>query len=341
MLDPRRLAAGSRWGLFALLLASACAPTTNSTAPLRRPPAAAPVAHVTATSRPSPVASPPAPVPEPTPPRLGTLVDHIAFTPSTRPAIGAPTVGVSSGILVDLDSRQILWAQDEHVRRAPASTSKMMTAIVALQNLPQDWLLTVVPEATRVTEVETRMDFGVGEKLTVNELLRGVLTISANDAAMELGYATVGMPEYVDTMNRQAADLGLADTHYTGPVGYPDDPGQYSSAYDLAVIGSAAYLHYPIFRDMIRTPYVVLPASPTHRQFEMRNINKLLDIYPAALGGKSGYTDAAGPCLVSVASRNGHTLVGVVMHANNLFEQSRTLLEWGFAQEGLPPLPRP
>ena len=343
---PSRLVAGSRWGLLALLVLLACA--LNPT-PIGHVPAAARAVAPTASASAGPtqaslkaVASAtaaPVPVDTPAPPVLATLVDPVRFIDTARRSGPGPSVAASSGILVDIDTNRVLWSLEPHTARYPASTLKLMTALVALQNFNPDQLLTIQPEATRVTPVETRMEFVAGEHLTVRELLQGVLTISANDAAMELAYGTVGMPAFVATMNRQLHDLGLVDSHFAGTVGYPDDPGAQASAYDLAAIATAEYRHFPMFRDMVATPWVTLPASPNHHEFQMHNINRLLEIYPASLGGKSGYTDLAGPCLVSIAARNGHHLVGVLMNANKLFDQSRALLEWGFLQEGLVALP--
>ncbi len=244
----------------------------------------------------------------------------------------------SSGILVDIDRDIILWAGHEHERRAPASTAKMMTSLVALENFPLDQVVTVSPAAAGRDVVETRMGLLPNEKLTVRELLTGILTVSANDAADALADGTVGMDEYIAAMNRQVTALGLEDTHFTNPVGYPDDPQEISTAYDLAAIAAAAYRTYPLFRALTAGHDALLPATPTHQVYKLHNINRLLEIYPAAIGTKSGFTDDAGPCLVSMATRGGHHLVAVVMNAQRMFDQSRTLLEWGFTQEGLPAL---
>ncbi|HEV1997806.1 MAG TPA: serine hydrolase, partial [Candidatus Dormibacteraeota bacterium] len=275
---------------------------------------------------------------------LRTLVEPIYFEDATRAFRGAPVVVGSSGILVDIDRNIVLWAGYEHVRRAPASTAKMMTSIVVLENFPLDQQITVSPAAAGRDVVETRMGLLPNEKLTVRELLSGMLTVSANDAADAVADGTVGMDAFVDAMNRQVTALGLSDTHFTNPVGFPDDPQETSSAYDLAAIATAAYRNYPLFRELTATHDVFLPASGIHQEYRLHNINRLLDIYPAAIGTKSGFTDDAGPCLVSMAARNGHHLVAVLMNAHHMFDQTRTLMEWGFTQEGLPamyPAPPP
>jgi D-alanyl-D-alanine carboxypeptidase (penicillin-binding protein 5/6) len=175
-----------------------------------------------------------------------------------------------------------------------------------------------------------------GERLTVRELLSGMLTVSANDAALAIPYGTVGMPQYVAAMNQEVEALGLSDSHFTGPVGFPDDPQMVSSAFDLAAIATAAYRNYPLFRELTSSHDIYLPPSPNHHEYKLHNINRLMDIYPAAIGTKSGFTDVAGPCLVSMAVRDNYHLVAVLLNAPRMFDQSRTLLEWGYTQEGLP-----
>lgn len=275
---------------------------------------------------------------QPSTPSLRTLVQPMYFRDATRAFTGAPVILGSSGILVDIDRNIILWGGHEHERRAPASTAKMMTSLVALQNFPLDQQITVTPEAAGRDAVETRMGLSANEKLTLRELLSGMLTVSANDAADAVADGTVGMNGFVEAMNRQVTALGLEDSHFTNPVGFPDDPQEISSAYDLAAIATAAYRNYPIFRELTASHDVLLPATSTHREYKLHNINRLLDIYPAAIGTKSGFTDDAGPCLVSMATRNGHHLVAVVMNAQKMFDQTRALLEWGFIEEGLPAL---
>ncbi|GAC1327854.1 MAG: D-alanyl-D-alanine carboxypeptidase DacB1 [Candidatus Dormibacteria bacterium] len=278
------------------------------------------------------------------PPRefpLKILEQPTGFRDASARYHGAPPVVAGSAILVDLDRAEVMWSRSPHARRAPASTAKMLSALVAMVNFPPDRVITVTPEAAEALTVETRMELLPGERLSVRELLTGMLTISANDATRAVAYGTVGMDDYVTAMNRQARALGLRDSNFSNPVGFPDDPGMYSSAYDLAAIAAVAYREFPLFAQLTATRDVDLPAGGEHRDYRLHNINRLPDIYPPALGTKSGYTDEAGPCLVSMAMRNGHRELAVLMSAPHMFDQSRALLEWGFAQDGLPPLPLP
>jgi D-alanyl-D-alanine carboxypeptidase (penicillin-binding protein 5/6) len=270
---------------------------------------------------------------------LKTLEQPTAFHEAGNRPRNAPAILASSAILVDLDRGTVMWSIDPHARRAPASTAKLVSALVALENFTPDQAITISPEAADSDPVETRMELLNGERLSARELLSGMLTISANDAARAFAYGSVGMDDYVAGMNRQVRALGLRDSHFTNPVGFPDDPDMYSSAYDLAVVAGVEFRAFPLFGQLTSSQEVDLAETPTHRAYKLHNINRLLGIYPAAIGTKSGYTDEAGPCLVSMAQRDGHRLLAVLLNAPHMFDQSRALLEWGFGQEGLAPLP--
>lgn len=272
------------------------------------------------------------------------LHDHVAFYGS--PTAAGPPITATSGILVDIDSGQILWQHDPHEELPPASLIKLLTSLVVLENLPPTKLITATPDALFAGGDETTMHIDPGEKLTVQELMTGLLMVSANDAANVLATKTVGMDKFVAAMNAQAEAVGLHDTHATSPVGLDDD-NMYSSAYDLAVLATLDYTHWQLFRDIVDTQETVLPASSLHAEFELTNVDQLLQLYPAAVGIKTGYTGNAGNCLVGLAVRDGHRLLSVLMNEPTyIFATSRTLLDWGFTQEGLPtqyptPTPKP
>ncbi|MEA2683174.1 MAG: hypothetical protein QOK05_1502 [Chloroflexota bacterium] len=333
VLIPSRFASGSRLLLLAVLLVlfAIVVPTAPS---LPRP------ARASAPASPAIVA--PAATREPPEnagqPALHPLRAEIHFEDATAQHRGAPATVASTGILVDIDTNQVLWALEPHSQRPPASTTKLVTSIVALENFPPDGIVVIKPEAVVNDFIETRMGFFAGERLTIRELLAGMLTVSANDAARAIPDGTFGMEQWLVAMNEQVTALGLGDSHFTNPAGYPDDPTMVSSAYDLAGFATAAYRNYPLFRELAANHDNNIPASANHQEFKMHNINRLLEIYPPAVGGKSGFTDLAGPCLVSIAVRDNHHLVAVLMNAQKMFDQSKALLEWGFAQDGLPPL---
>jgi serine-type D-Ala-D-Ala carboxypeptidase (penicillin-binding protein 5/6) len=258
------------------------------------------------------------------------------------PTAGAPPLmHAAAGILVDIDSNSILWQQNAHSHLPPASTTKILTALVALANLSPSREVTITPADVHLGWDESRMGLVAGQTLSVQELLTGMLMVSGNDAATAIAADTVGLERFVGAMNAQVAALGLHDSHFTSPVGLPD-PGQYSSAYDLAAISTAAVRVSPEFRDIVARSDADLPAGPGHAAFALHSINALLGMYPAAVGIKPGWTADAGYCEVGMAVRDGHRLISVLLNAPYSFSQSRRLLDWGFVQEGLPStLPTP
>ncbi|MGA8635076.1 MAG: serine hydrolase, partial [Candidatus Dormiibacterota bacterium] len=177
----------------------------------------------------------------PTPgPTLGIQVAsaNLSFTmPETMPA-GAPPTRARAGILVDLDTGTILWAKEPDIELAPASLTKVLTALVALENFSPDQAVTVTPDALGQSSADTLMHLKAGQTLTVTELLEGMLLQSGDDAASAIAVDTVGEASFVAAMNAQVAALGLHASHFSATAGL-DDPHLYSSAYDLAVI--AAY----------------------------------------------------------------------------------------------------
>ena len=256
---------------------------------------------------------------------------------ATPPTSAPPPIKAESGILVDIDSGTILWDRNPHESLPPASTTKTLTALVALENFPTDKTIRITPQALQQEWDETRMGMVAGEIYTVREMLYGMLLVSANDVATAFAVDTVGMERFVATMNAQVKALGLKDSHFVTPVGL-DDPQQYASAYDLAAIGMTDYNNFPLFRQVVGTVDYTLPQTPLHNAYQLHNLNQLLQLYPAAVGIKPGWTGNAGACLVGMAIRNGHRLIAVLMNAAYPAAEESHLLDWGFTQEGLAPL---
>jgi D-alanyl-D-alanine carboxypeptidase (penicillin-binding protein 5/6) len=264
---------------------------------------------------------------------LRILDTRVRFKPSP-PADDPPVVHARAGILVDLDAGTILWQHDAHAELPPASTTKILTALVAMENLRPTQLVTVTASALHQAPDESRMGLKAGETLTVQELLTGMLLVSGNDAATAIAVDTVGMERFVAAMNAQAAALGLHDSHFTNPVGL-QDRNHYTSAYDLAAISVAAVRHLPLFADMVAMRSADLAATPAHPEFKLWSVNALLGMYPPAVGIKPGWTADAGYCEVGMAVRDGHRLISVLLDAPYDFGQTRRLLDWGFVQRGL------
>jgi len=290
----------------------------------------------TPTPAPKPRPQPPAPPAVPTAGGLKLLVDHVVFTDHSGEHGGAPDTQALAGIMVDVDTHQVIWEKDPHHSLPPASTAKIVSSLVALDNFDPHKMVTITPDALTQASDETTMGIGAGEQYDVEDLLSGMLTVSANDAATALAADTVGLGNFVDAMNAQMQQLGLHDSHFTTPVGL-DDPQQYSSPYDLAMVAMEDMDRYPVFRNIVWRDQVNLPATATHPEFELHNLDRLLQFYPAAIGVKPGWTGNAGPCLVGMAERGGHHLVAVVMNDPVLYSDETDLFQWGFAQYGIAP----
>jgi len=321
----RRALAAVAGLLFLAVVVAANQPASGSGAHQEARPAAA-----RTVARLAPTPAPPTPVP-----LLKVLHQHIAWSDDSAQYGGAPGVHADTGILVDIDTGSILWERKPHQPHAPASTTKVLSSLVALENFAADRMVTITPDALHQAGDETVMGLKAGQQLSVEELLDGMLTVSANDAATAMAVDTVGMDGFVATMNKQVEALGLRDSHFVTSVGL-DDPDQLASAYDLAAIASVDMTRFPLFRQIVSQTEISLPQTQTHPAFDLVNLNRLLRIYPAAVGIKPGYTGDAGACLVGMAVRDGHRLISVLMDSDRLYTDSRDLLDWGFVQEGLP-----
>jgi len=340
VLLPSQRAATRTIGLVASTLQTPSAPgiAVRTARPTASPsPAVHQVRTVRPTPAPTPVPTPPPPPPPPTAGGLNLLVDPVSFADQSGQHSGAPALQDAAGILVDVDSRTILWENNPHQGLPPASTTKIVSSLVALTNFAPTKPVTITPDALNQADDETKMGLSPGETLNVEELLGGMLTVSANDAATAMAADTVGLDNFVAAMNAQIQQLGLHDSHFTTPVGL-DDPQQYASAYDLAAVAMEDMARFPVFRNIVGRSQVNLPQTATHKDYQLPNLNRELQFYPAAIGVKPGYTDNAGPCLVGEASRGGHHLIAVVLHDPVLYSDEASLFDWGFAQYGLPPI---
>ena len=290
----------------------------------------------TATARPA-VAHPAAsahPAPAPSHIAVGSKLPQVAVPVlstswlRTHPIADTPSIKGRAAIVVDLTAGQVLYQQDQSTRYAEASLTKMMTAMVAGDLVPLDTVITVPDAATQVEP--NHMGLSAGEQLTVRELLDGMLLDSGNDAAEAIAMGIVDRAKFLDFMNQKAAALHLRSTHVTNPSGL-DDLDHYSSAYDLAVIGATLLADYPDIRAIVGSKQINIYSTPQHKAFNPINIDRLLWTYPGAIGIKPGYTGAAGYCLAAAATRNGRTILVVVLGSTQHFTDARTLLDFGFA----------
>jgi D-alanyl-D-alanine carboxypeptidase (penicillin-binding protein 5/6) len=269
--------------------------------------------------------------------------------PRVQPAVPAPAVSprfattwlgshpppelgthMRSAVVVDLDLDQVLWAKDDRSRRPPASLTKLMAAMVAVDAAGLEEQVTVPVEAGQVEP--NWMGVSPGEVLTVSELLWGLLLDSANDAAETLARGLMPRQVFLARMNAKAAQLGMRDSHFANPSGL-DDPELYSTAYDLAIMAGHLLDNYPVLAGIVATSEHPIPATSTHKAFAPYNLNGMVRRYAGATGLKTGYTDDAGGCLAASASRAGRRLLAIVLNSDVFVGDATRLLDYGFANQ--------
>lgn len=240
------------------------------------------------------------------------------------PAVSAPSV-----VVVEASTGDVTFAKAPDRRRAIASTTKLMTALLVLERSKPSTILRAV--RYRALPVESKIDLHPGERMTVADLLRGLLIESANDAAVTLAEGVAGSrAAFVREMNARAAELGLRNTHYSNPIGL-DAPDNYSSARDLARL-TLRLRRWAFFRQTVARAQVTLRSGDRPRTLENRN--KLVRL-PDVNGVKTGHTGQAGYVLVGSGRKDGITLVSVVLGAPSESAResdTRSLLEWGFGR---------
>ena len=247
----------------------------------------------------------------------------------TAEAAKEPDISAPSAVLMDRGSRRVLWEKSAHRRRPIASTTKIMTALLALERGNEADRI-VAGRAAAETE-GTSIYLEKGEVKTLDELLYGLMLCSGNDAAVAIAVHIGGSEKkFVKLMNEKAKLLGAARTHFANPHGLPDE-NHYSTAYDLALISCAA-LENERFREIVATPACSISWPGHSWDRRLNNQNKLLDSYPGADGVKTGWTEKAGRCLVGSATRGGWQLVSVVLSAPQMWEDSGLLLDYGFRE---------
>ena len=243
-------------------------------------------------------------------------------------ALSAPSVSARSAILIEGTTGKILFSRSAQARMPMASTTKIMTAIVAIEEC--DDLSKAVKIDQRAVGVEgSSIYLYGGEELTMESLLYALMLSSANDAAVAIAYAVGGSVEnFVCKMNEKASELGLLDTHFTNPNGLHDD-GHYTTAHDLAKITAYA-LKNETFRTIVSTKSKTITQVGGDGVRPLSNHNKLLSLYKGAIGVKTGFTKKAGRCLVSAAERDGLMLIAVTLNAPNDWNDHISMLNFGF-----------
>jgi D-alanyl-D-alanine carboxypeptidase len=237
-------------------------------------------------------------------------------------------VAAPAAILVDAHTGRVLWSKRAHDRRKIASLTKIMTATLALREVPWRSTITVDKRVTKVPLVKEGLR--PGESVKAWKLFYALLLYSGNDDAAQLAISSAGsIHAFLRQMNVEARTLGLRDTHYTTPSGVIDK-GNYSTAWDLAALTRYA-LRNPRFTQLVRTKRIqVRWVAPTNSKIYLNN-NYLLHSYHGANGVKTGYTHESGWCLAATATRRGKKLIAVVLDSPNIYGDARTLLNLGFS----------
>ncbi len=231
--------------------------------------------------------------------------------------------------LLDADTGSFLYAKNENERLSMASTTKIMTAIVAIENAELDRIVKVDDRAIGIEGSSIYLK--KGEEMSIKSLLYALMLRSANDAAAALAYEISGsIDNFSLLMNGKAGELGLSDTNFENPHGL-DSKNHYTTAHDLAII-SAYALRNPAFKEISSTRKIEIDSSEQTRL--LVNHNKLLSRYDGCIGVKTGYTKKSGRSLVSAAQRGDKTLVCVTINAPDDWNDHKKLLDYGFSHSG-------
>lgn len=239
--------------------------------------------------------------------------------------VSAASTAAKGSVLIEAHTRQILYRDNADIKMGMASTTKIMTALIAIENGSMDDLITVSDNAQR--QEGSSIYLRAGEQVKLIDLLYGLMLNSGNDAAAAIAEGIGGdIDGFVEMMNEKAAGMGCKNTHFTNPSGLPDSE-HYSTAYDMAIIMSYA-MENEVFREIVSTKeyQISMTGSLTY----LKNHNKLLWKSPDCIGGKTGFTKANGRCLVSCAKRGEAELIAVTLDDANDWRDHISLYDYGF-----------
>ncbi|MBQ7279019.1 MAG: D-alanyl-D-alanine carboxypeptidase [Clostridia bacterium] len=243
------------------------------------------------------------------------------------------SISAQGAVLIEAASGRLLYRKNETQRLPMASTTKIMTALLALEQGQLQDVITVPAEAAGVEG--SSLYLSAGEQLTLEDLLYGLLMASGNDAAVAIAlYVDGSVAAFAQRMNERAAALGCTDTHFVTPNGL-HDPEHYTTALDLSRIAAAA-MQNATFQKMVSTQRYTTTSGSHRRTFTTKN--KVLTQIEGGCGIKTGYTKKAGRCLCFAARREGMLLIGTVLHAPDMWNDARLILEEGFSHYRLEPL---
>lgn len=226
----------------------------------------------------------------------------------------------SSTIIMDVDSGRVLYEKNANSTKLIASTTKIMTCIIALENSDIEKEITVGEEV--LSMYGTNIYIEKGEKLKIIDLLYGLMLRSGNDAAITLAYNTLGYENFINKMNEKAKEIGMVNTSFENPHGLDDDTKNYSTAYDMALLSRYAYNNMT-YRKIVSTKKYITKSSI--KSYVWYNRMSLLTKYRYCIGGKNGYTPKAGKSLVSYAKKNDLVLTIISLDDPSIYENHKNL----------------
>ena len=262
---------------------------------------------------------------------IGTIFLIYCVFLGVAPAIAAepPEITGETAVLMDAQNFQILYEKDMHKRMYPASTTKILTGIIAIENGEMSDLIRLSWQAVHTEG--THIGLQEGEQLTLKDLLYALLLNSANDAAEAIAeHYGKSVENFATVMNKKAVEIGAVHSHFVNPHGLPDE-NHYTTAYDLALIGQYA-MQNEKFREIVKEKTMTISRVDPDAQKYLANHNKMLWNYDGTIGIKSGYTVIAGQCIVSEAKRNDRELIAVVLKSqgNDIWSDTKKLFDYGF-----------
>lgn len=237
-------------------------------------------------------------------------------------------LSAKSAVLIEAPTGRILYEKNAYEKRPMASTTKIMTAILAIENCSLSDIVVVGPKASGVGG--SSIWLSAGERIPMSDMLYGLMLASGNDAAVAIAEHVAGsVDKFVDMMNSKAKEIGAYNTNFANPNGLPIE-NHYTTAYDLAII-SAYAMNNDFFRQLVKTQYKTIPWEGHDWDRVVKNKNKILWQYDGGNGIKTGFTKDAGKCLSAAAARDDMQLIAVVLSDPDMFKDCMTMMDYGFA----------
>lgn len=256
---------------------------------------------------------------------FGLLLAWTSIVSAERPAHAAYNPAAKASLVRIGD--EIVWSRAADERLPQASITKLMTALLVMEKYEADAVVTVTKAAA--AEPPSKLGLRAGDRLRLEDVLAAALVKSANDACVALADWHSGSEQaFVERMNARALELGLFDTHFENACGF-DGPAHYSTAHDIVALVDLAVAD-PVIKRLIKTEKLTIRTLDKKRRFVIRNTNALLGDYAGLSGGKTGYTNRAGPCLVALSERDGVEVLVVMLNASNRWPDARRTFDLAF-----------